>query len=292
MVSLPAWGERYVRVCAEETLPALLAALRELRRPARVRLYTGDQALVERTSELLSGLAVVELCRVLGADQSFGSLSRCHQDSMDHALYGERVLLLTADMVVSREVLVTCEAYIADGTQAVCCAPPRALEGTGVPVGASGRDLLAWAWAHRHPMTRECTWPEGRSYDVWRMYFERDGEVAARVFLPHPLVVVPAGLAIHFHPTIDVNLLACFSTSVIRMLTQPEEGAVVELSPPEKDFLLTTTMRERMASGGPSCPPFTLVTNQRHRMFFGKRVVLCGSGGDCGDGEVLGRMLG
>lgn len=289
VVALPAWGARCARVCAEETLPALRAALGELGRPARVDLYTDSEELVALAR---SCPADVRALPVPPGDGTFGSMSAAHLEVMRGAGPGQRVLLLTADMVLSREILVTCEARCALGTKAVAVVAMRALEASGAPLGASGRALLEWAWDHRHPMTRECTWPEGRSYDVWRMYFERDGEVAARVFLPHPLVVVPARVHVSFSPTIDVNLLGCFSPAVTYMVTRPEEGTAVELSPPEKEFLMTTTMRERMTSGGPSCPPFVWATNARHRMFFDKRVVVRGSGGDCGDAEVVARVLG
>lgn len=296
MVALPAWGERCVRVCSEETLPALVAALMELRRPTRIMLYTDSAQLIARAESLL--LHAQEWCSVLprpvlgGQDRGFVALSACHNDAMEQAHHGERVLLLTADMIVSREVLVTCEQQALRGMRAIACVAMRALEGRGAPIGASGAELLEWAWAHRHRMTRECTWPDGRSYDLWRMYFEKNGEVGARAFLPHPLVVVPAALSIVFGPTIDVNLLGCFSQAETYLITRPEEGAAVELSPPDKEFVETEPMHERFVTSEHSAPPFMTQTNARHRMFFGKRVVICGSGGDCGDAAVVERMLG
>lgn len=226
-----------------------------------------------------------------GPDGAFESMSNCHRAAMKAADINDRVLLLTADMVVSREVVATCEARIISGRQLVCCVAPRAVDGPLAPIGASGRELLDWAWDNRHRMTRECTWPEGRSYDVWRMYFEKEGEVGARAFLPHPLAVMPRGRRLEFRPTIDVNLTMNFTNAVTYLITQPEEGAAVELSPPDKDFLLTTSMRERFVRRGPSIPEFVPQTNLRHRMFWGKRVVIRGAGGDCGDDDVVGRML-
>ena len=312
LAAVPAWGERCVRVCGEQVLPALSAALEQLGRPMRIMLYTDSPELVALAGTLFANRATLEPKAVPVVDGAFMSMSACHQNAMEYAGHGERVLLLTADMVVSRELLATCEALAARGVLAVGCVGMRALEGgaglpetsagasdggTGggtAPIGATGRELLAWAWENRHPMTRECTWPEGRSYDVWRMYFEKGGEVAARVFLPHPIMVVPAGIPINFSPTIDVNLLACFTQAQTYMITSPEEGAVIELSPFDKQFNMTTTMRERAESVElhPSCPAFVQVTHQRHRMFFGKRVVIMGAGGDCGDSEVVERVLG
>jgi len=293
IVALPAWGDRCVDVAMRHVIPSLCAALRELGRPAVVVAWT-DQ--VDRLSQLFrweEGAISVVFSGVPGADRAFGSLSDCHRQALESAQPGDRVLLLTADMVLSREVLATCERYIAAGMQLVCCVAPRALEDARPPIAASGRELMRWAWDNRHPMTRDCTWPEGKSYDVWRMYFERDGEVAARVFLPHPLVAVPSGRRLPFSPTIDVNLAANFSPAVTVLLTSPDEGAAVELSPVDKEYVKSEqTMRARLESGTESCPQIARCGNARHRMFFGKRVVLCGSGGACDDDEMVKRILG
>lgn len=290
VVALPAWGERCVRTLTEHVLPALGEALRPIGAPVTLLIWTDPPHNFE-----LAGLPHVGVVvrPVPGPDRAFGSLSACHAQALRDAGPRDRVLLLTADMVVSCEVVATCDTYLSQGAQAVCCCAIRALEDPGPPRGPlSGPELLEWAWENRHPMTRECTWPAGRSYDVWRMYFERGGEVAARVFLPHPLAVVTGGRKMSFRPTIDVNLAHNFSPAVTRMITRPEEGAVVELSPVGKEFVLTETMATRMETRGPSAPPFVRCTNARHRMFFGKKVVVRGSGGDCGDDEVVRRMLG
>lgn len=295
IVALPAWGKRCVRVLCEATLPALVSAIRPLplERLVTIRVYTDKPGTIRETWERLcaSGHASLDFHAVPGPDLGFESLSNCHRDALERAGHRDRVVLLTADMVLSAEVLMTCHHRLSSGSQLVCCAPPRSLEEDVPPVGATGRELLGWAWDHRHPMTRECTWPEGTSYDVWRMYFEHEGEVAARVFLPHPLAVMPHGRRLRFQPTIDVNLTSNFSQAVTYMITSPEEGAVIELSPRDKEFVVTESMRTRMATRGPSCPPFVPCTNRRHRYFFGRRVTIRGNGGDCGDQEVIGRML-
>ena len=294
LVALPAWGERCVGVLLAYTLPALAAALRQLGKPTTLLVWTDAPTRVAAACEALGapGDLSAKFLPVPGPDGSFMSMSGCHREALALAGRGDRVLLLTSDMVLSREVLATCEQHLAGGKQLICCVAPRALQDAGPPVGATGRDLLAWAWENRHPMTRDCTWPDGRSYDVWRMYFERGGAVSARVFLPHPLVCVPDGRRLTFSPTIDVNLTSNFSQAFTYMITRPEEGAAVEISPTDKEYLKTTTMRERLEAGGPSCPALVPCSNHRHRMFWGKRVVLVGTGGDCGDAEVVARVLG
>jgi hypothetical protein len=297
IAALPAWGDRCVGVLLRSTLPALVEALRLINHKQIEIVVWTDQPDRVRAAALTPEMVVpatVTLREVPGPDGAFESLSSCHRQVLAEARGGDRVLLLTSDMVVSREVVATCEAQIASGKRVVCCAPPRALEDAHPPVGATGRDLLSWAWDHRHPMTRDCTWPDGRSYDLWRMYFEKGDEVAARVFLPHPLACVPAGRRMAFRPTIDVNLVNNFSLAETHMITRPEEGAVVEVSPADKDYLTTTTLRSRLAAGAgePSCPAMIQCRVPHHRMFFQKKVVIRGDGGDCGDGDVVGRVLG
>lgn len=302
IVTLPAWGDRCVGVLCRHTLPALLTALTAVDRPKTLLVWTDQpervlEALRPRIDVLGPGVEVT-INPVPGPDNAFESMSNCHRHALAVAQPHDRVLLLTSDMVVSREVVATCEAKLAAGARIVCCAAMRtSQEGadrlTTELAGVDGRTLLEWAWENRHRMTRECTWPEGTSYDVWRMYFARDDEVAARVFLPHPLAVMPGGKTnLDFRPTIDVNLTSHFSRAVTYMITQPEEGAAIELSPDDKEFLITEPMRVRFETRGPSCPPFIPTPNARHRMFFEKKVVIRGTGGDCGDGEVVGRVLG
>lgn len=294
LIALPAWGDRCVNLLLRYTLPALIVAVKEMARPTDLLIWT-DQVGRVKEALLTPELNIGAQCTILpvpGTDLGFESMSSCHRRALTEAGPQDRVVLLTADMVVSREILSTAARLCAHGTKAVCCAAPRTLETANPPIGATGRELLNWAWENRHPMTRECTWPSGRSYDVSRMYFEEGEEVAARVMLPHPLVVVPQGRTMEFRPTIDVNLAANFSSSVTHLITTPEEGAVVELSPADKEFLMTDSMATRMQTRGPSAPSLIACHNPRHRMFYSKKIILRGDGGDCGDATMVGRILG
>lgn len=303
-IAIPAWGRRCLAVFERATLPALVAALQDLapaiqsQPPPVLHMATDEparaRAMLAKLVDLDALVPTIELRAAWppGPDGAFGSMSRFHATVLAQAGQFDRVLLLTADMVASREVLLTCERKLAAGAKLVCCVAPRALEDAGAPIGVLGQELAAWAWDNRHPMTRDCTWPDGRSYDVWRMYFERGCEVSARVFLPHPLALVVGGRRLRFAPTIDVNLARNFSFNEIYLITHPSDGAVVELSPADKEYLLTNTMRARFEEGSPSCPPFIKCTHPHHRMFFSSKVVLRGSGGDCGDSEVVARILG
>lgn len=289
LVTLPAWGDRCVDVLLRATLPSVLEAVSAARISYELLVWTDAP---QRVLSVLPDDVPVKIMDPPGPDMAFESMSNCHRQALRMASINDRVLLLTADMVVSREVVATCESHVMAGKTLICCVAMRSVDGPPVPIGASGRELLAWGWTNRHQMTRECTWPEGKSYDVWRMYFEKDGEVGARAFLPHPLAVMPRGRQIDFRPTIDVNLAMSFPSNMTHFITMPEEGAAIELSPPDKEFLLTTSMADRYVRQGPSIPAFVRQTNPRHRMFWNKRVVICGAGGDCGDADVVKRLLG
>lgn len=294
IIAMPAWGDRCMGVMERATFPALRAALEPLKQHIAVVVYTddGDRAAAAFTATGLDEVARLDLVPLKGDDRSFGQLSWCHSDAMARAAYRDRVALLTADMVVSEEILFTCEQRLRASTKLVCVAAMRTDE-TAYPDGMTlpGSALLEWAWNNRHHMTKECTWPKGTSYDVWRMYFEKDGNVATRVFLPHPLAVMPQCRTLKFVPTIDVNLINNFSPSVTHMITSPSEGAVIELSEQGKEFLITETMETRYKTRGASIPPFVRCTNKRHRMFFIKKVGIIGDANDVGDEMVVERVL-
>jgi hypothetical protein len=291
-VALPAWGERYVNVLLRYTLPALAVAVRTMARPTNLYIWTDQEERVKDALLLPENnmQGEVTIRPVPGPDNSFMSMSACHRQALAEAGWSDRVVLLTADMVLSREILATAAVHCGLGKKIICCVAMRTLETANPPIGATGRALLEWGWTNRHRMTRECTWPDGGSYDVWRTYYEQGDEVAARVFLPHPLVVIPEGKRLVFGPTIDVNLTSNFQASDTFLITSPEEGAAVELSPADKEFVITESMATRM-NGGPSSPSLIKCTNPRHRMFFSKKVIIKGKGGDVGDSEVVARVL-
>lgn len=292
LVALPGWGARCATLLVDRTIPAVFTALAYAGSPPATLLIYSDVAI---EAGALPDNVSVEVLPVPGPDRGFESLSNCHRDVLRRAGRSDKVLLLTADMVVSREVIKTCEVQFRVGKTLVCVVAPRTRQmAAPLEAGASGRELGAWAWANRHRMTRECTWPEGHSYDVWRMYFASDAgdEVVARAFLPHPLAAQPRGRRILFSPTIDVNLAASFEMSATHLITDPDEGVVVELSPDDKEFVETCSMRGRFDHPAlPSCPQFVPCLNPRHRTFFQHRVVLVGTGASCGDEEVAARVL-
>lgn len=290
IISVPVWGDRYLRIFEQAAWPALKVALDNLNKSHQIYIHT-DMENDDRLRNLMAGHHSV-FHIVVGPDRAFQSLTDAHSQVIAGAPFGTKVCLLTADLVLSNNSLKNADAKLTGGaTQVVCVAGMRACEEELPPVGMSGRDLLAWGWEHRHPMTRDSTWPDGKSYDVWRMYFEKDDEVACRLCLPHPLAFVRTGKSYYFFPTCDVNLIANFGHQEIHLVTDPDEAAMIELSPKEKEYLLTESMLHRYNTGGPSLPPFWRTDNERHRFLFRQKIIIKGTGGDCGDDMVVRKIL-
>jgi len=294
LIVVPVWGDHYLDIFERAALPALQKAIVRLDQPVTLIIHTDQSARVQQMAVdlKLEGCAI-NFYDVPGPDRSFGSLSAAHRHVLQEAAVGDRICLLTADLVISQDMLASCEALFGRGKKLVCCMGMRVCDDELPPDTDSGHALLSWGWDHRHPMTKECTWPDGRSYDVWRMYFEKGDQVSCRLALPHPIALVKRNKSIiRFNPTIDVNVAFNFSPNDTHLITEPHEGAMIELSPRDKEFVYTESMLTRLERNLPSCPAFVKIINSRHRMFFRKRIIIKGKGGDCGDKQVMDLLVG
>lgn len=290
-VSLPVWGPKYFEIFKHATWPGLKAAIAELKPDSiTLMIYTDHQ---EAVKEVISGYQAL-IMAVPGPDMAFKSLSAAHHDTLDRARrmgVRTRVCLLTADMMLSKELLLTCEKNFHQKKGVIGCMSMRTCVEELPPQGMDGPAMLNWAWEHRHPMTEESTWPHGRSYDAQRMYFSEGGNVACRLALPHPIALVRGNRSLNFSPTIDVNLVSNWSMQDIYVITRPEEGAVIELSPKEKEFVLTEPLSVRYETRGPSIPQFVQMPNPRHRWLFQHLIEIKGNGRECGDGPAVRRLI-
>lgn len=292
VVSVPVWGERYERVFLRYTLPAIIAAANHLNEPVTLALHTNNPALADSWKQTGREAKAFGLAQA----DPFVMLSTAHRQALaiGRARADVKVVLLTADMVMSTNALIAARAHLRAGKRCICVMGMRVNEPTEEqPPYSDSAALLAWGWERRHRMVREATWPDGKSYDVWRMYFERGDNAICRLFLPHPLVVVPHGgrREMRFNPTIDVDLVNNFPISHIHLVTNPQEASVIELSPPEKEFVWGDTMLHRYDTRGPSCPSFIPCIHPHRRNFFSQAILIKGSAADIGDAPVLRRVL-
>lgn len=290
LVSVPVWGERCVDVFCATALPALELSMSFFQ---SVREDFGDEAvLVVHTDqpqrvEQSATLVRVEPRPVPSGLRDFDCLSQAHREVLGMACRDDVVVLLTADLVISGCGIAYC-ADALDNRQKrlVLCAGVRALQEGPIPTTAEAQSLMSWAWENRHPITEACRWPEGRSADLSRIYFEAGGAVRTRLALPHPLAVRIDGRPLKFSPTIDANLMQNFDETELHLVRDCSELALVELSPRDKDFRVSDESMEDHVS-----KTQTRLTDPLQRWCFSQPVRLRGPGANCGDGDVAAVML-
>ena len=250
LISVPVWGERCVSIFCATALPALEKAIMRLcEKDIDVRLVVHTDSV----RRICDGATEIEIepRPVPAGARDFDSLSQAHREVLSMACNDDRVALLTADLLISEQGLEYCEEVFEDGTKRlITCCGIRAVQEGRLPATDDARRMLIWAWENAHPMTVASTYPDGLSADLSRMYFEKDGDIIARLALPHPLAVRIDGRSLPFSPTIDASLIQNFNPAEVHMVTSPDRLALVELSPRDKAFQLSTeTIRDRLLSG-------------------------------------------
>lgn len=290
LISVPVWGEKFVDVFRMAGLPALNKAVAVLAGDdVRIILHTdaGDwQTAVP-----------VEVRPPAPAGSWDGTMSAAHRDCLDMAQPGDAVVLMTADMILSENALSACRVRFAEfGQKLVCCHCTRAITERwrdAPPADLSSRSLARWGWDNRHDLVRAVTWPDGHSADLSRMYFERDGNVVAREWLPHPLALVKDGRGLPFGPTIDCDLTRNFNLDEIHLSESSDEMAIIDLSPADK-FVMTREEFEARFSDG--CSMGEILSRQHlahdvYRHFLTFRLGLVGEKVDCGDEEAVRQVV-
>lgn len=285
LISVPVWGERYVDVFCATALPALEKAVLQLPGDARLVIHT-DQSNTNTIRRAATEVAM-EFKPVPAGARDFDSLSQAHREVLSMGLTDDMIALLTADLVISESSLLYChKAFTEKNKLLVTCASVRALAEGRIPDTSDGRALYSWAWKNRHPITRACAWPGGKTNDLSRIYFEHEGNVVSRTCLPHPLAVRIDGRSLRFSPTIDSNLMQNFPAHDIQMAMTPDEVAMVELSPRDKDFSVgSASMHDRLKDKS------FIITDPLQRWAFGHRLVLVGGSEDCGDQYVYEMIM-
>lgn len=289
LICVPAWGAQYTDVFRMAGLPALERAAAAL--PAE------DSVALILYSDVHDWPGFVAVVRTPPPAETWdGTMSAAHREVMAEAGHGDAVVLMTADMVVSDNALAACRRrFLEDDKRLVCAFSIRAIVErwqAAPPDDTGSRALAHWGWDNRHDLARAVTWPDGHSADLSRMYFERDGNVAARAWLPHPLALLKDGREVPFGPTIDCDLTRNFALGEIHYVESPDEAAVVDLSPADK-FVLS---REDFLARGNGCTMAEVLARQhlahdvyRHLLTF--RVSLVGDPVDCGDAEAVRQIV-
>lgn len=249
LVSVPAWGERCVDEFCAAALPALDRAIAALPASVDVRLivHTDQPERVVAASS-----SRVDVRPVPAGSRSFDCMSQAHREVLSLGLRGDVVVLLTAGSVISEQALTYCAGVLAeDSTRLVMCASPRVRSIGPIPDTGNAQALMSWAWSNRHQMVIDSTWPDGRMWDLSRVYFSgRDGLVVTRQALPHPLAVRIDERVLRFTPTIDANLMHCFLPSEMHLATECSRLAVIKLTASDRIADLAQTSIESRARAG------------------------------------------
>lgn len=230
VISIPAWGDHYVDYATRYVIPSVRAALE--RRggaiPPKFLVYTDAR---DRFIKALDGCDAEYLPVPHGGGHV--ALIRAHKDVITRAPMGSIMVLLNADIMISRDAFVTSDLIFASGHKAVASIGIRSLIKKELPpIGASAEDLLKWSWRNRHPIIEDCVWGRGKSSTPTMIFFENGKNVVAHCVHLHPFMVLK-DRSLSFIGTIDDDLLGAYTESEIYVLSNAEIG-FAELSTAEK----------------------------------------------------------
>ena len=292
LIAVPCWGAKYCDVFTSVGLPMLREAARQLGETVRVLVYTDEPSLIQRhTSAPLS----LETYPVPAGQQWFHSMSRAHRDTFGQAQRGDVVISLTADMTISANALVACRRIFASGKKLVCVNATRTRDSQVLPRHPSSRELSEWAWENRHPIVRDCTWPDGRADDLCRIYFENGPNAVCRLWLAHPLALENDGRRIDFNPTIDCNVVTNYQPHEVYVVTDPDELCAIELSPDDKAEGRRDEDEPPARTGLPPLSEryrlLTKISPEVYRHVLRHRIIIAGLGEGCGDDEAVKDLL-
>ena len=282
LISVPVWGEAYIKMFAEVAAPALLVAARRLREPARFLIHTD---LPDAVRALLPGQDVD--VRPVPRKPTYVTLQESHADAVASASPGDRVALLNADLAISGNFLLRCAEHLAGGKQAVVLLGIRTAAGDDKPpAGAAPRELLEWAWGHRHQIIRDLEWPAGGSMLPTYLFWSAGASTVARGFHLHPAAIVKQPTT-SFRSTIDGDLLDCFPRSAIHVVTSPDDCALLEVSPPERRF----PVRGKHFAPAHVAAAMLTRASPTHRWLFEHRIVVRGTGEEVAGDDQIARAI-
>lgn len=281
IVSVPVWGAAYLSTFVRVTAPALVVAARRLRQPVRFVLHTDGGGTVAAAA--LQEFPVE--CRPVSSRPTYVTLQESHADALAQAEVGDRVVLLNADLVVSGNFLLRCREHLDVGRLAVVLMGIRTVatdqhppSPEAPPIGAAPRDLLAWAWDHRHQIIRDLEWPHGGSLLPTNLFFAAGDSVVARGFHLHPAAVVRQE-GTSFSSTIDGDLLDAYPRDRIHVVTSPDDCAMLEVSDAGRSF----PKRDQHLTPALVAASMQSRASPMHRWLFTHRIVVRGTGREVAD---------
>lgn len=282
IVSIPVWGDKYREVFIRHAVPALRAALEGFHEPVKFIIHTDKP---EAVHVALHGLAVETHLIPPGA--TYVALQAGHADAIRRAAVGDHVVLLNADLIVSKNLFHSCKAHFVAGDKAIVTTGIRTAPGSdAVPIGAAPRDLLIWAWDHRHQIIRDLEWGTGGSMLPTNLFFISGDSVVLHGFHLHPVAILKEK-QFSFISTIDGDLLDHFPREHIHVVIHPDDLAMLEISEPSRRF----PVRDGPITKSQVANSMTSRASALHRWLFTFRIVIKGDGADHSDQDVARDIL-
>lgn len=283
LIATPAWGDRCVGLFLEKVLPATKEAAKHIKGTVRFMVHTDQPKQVKRAIEPFEH-RVIPIPK--GHDTPHVKFGKCHREAIAYARFGECIAFINADIVPSVEVFAAAERRFNEGNRMIMMAATRTLGGDP-PVGARSAALLRWTMENKHPSIRECFWETGHTTIPWAVYFQRGDEIVLHGFHLHPFAAMKVGDLNFQRKTIDADLAENFDRDQIHVVTDADEAALAEMSPPWRIFKLrdspiTADSIAEWAKGS---------STSVHFWMFKQRIAICGSGQDVGDGAVCEEVL-
>jgi hypothetical protein len=291
VITVPVWGS-YVKTFLGPVLRSHLAAIEEMKRELRNTIEVRYVVMTDQTSAVARALEGFDLTLVpmVAPPRSriFSTLCEGHARGIDVARTGDRVVMLNADIMVSREAFLAVEKRFRKGKKAVVCGGTRTQLGplTWAPPPLPARALARWAFDHPHKITRNFVWGSGTTTHPSIVYFSNGPSVVLRGFHIHPLAVVK-DRALPFNGSVDLNLVEAYKFEEIHVVTDVDELAIAEISEKgkghyESDRVLTVSQIVAFALRGATPMHWW---NWRHR------IMLAGDGVGVSDSEVADEVL-
>lgn len=226
LIAVPCWGDSYRARFLDVTLPGIKAALSHAGNPeAAFVIQTDDQGAFK---DALDGFEVAYQTAPTQGDK-YSQFGDAHRSALAAAQPGQWVMLMTADAMLSREAFAACESRFNDGKKAVAIWGPATWSETPPLPGMDGASLMAWGVENLHDIVKAAFWG-GTGMPPSFKLFRNGDNITARCFHMHPLAVVK-DRDLSFSSTCDVDLLDCYATEDIHVVTHPSEMAVIEMSP-------------------------------------------------------------
>jgi hypothetical protein len=227
-IAIPSWRPEYVDLTVKYVIPSVLASLGAAGiGPDRVtfNVWTDDR---ERIGALLSGWNVeypqVSLPNYHGKKdplpkEYWAAFMQAHADAMNIAKPGEIIVLLNADIVVSRETFDVVGKALEphDKRVAISVGIRTVADNNDPPIGADAETLTQYIWSHRHPITNMFLWGKGDSGSPSVLFFEDGDDVTMHCFHLTPMFI-KKDRDFKFRGTIDDDVLQNYQDGEVAFL--------------------------------------------------------------------------